>query len=136
MVISLHEEGLEQEITHYSKKSSAVMLGHFIITCQSKNVLYWQKCLWCPRTPETSTRKTINFREWQNNHISACRLGGSTDKFDNHVYEYRKKYCTGNEGSEPYFQLFAFFPVKDASTLESYERHLHILGLDTMNAPK
>ena len=60
----------------------------------------------------------------------------STDKFDNHVYECRKKHCIGNKSTEPFFQLFAFFKVKDASTLESYERHLHRLGLDTMNVPK
>ena len=59
------------------------------INCKSKNVLYYLKCNGC--NEETYTGKTNDFRLRMNNHISGCRLGTSSDKFDNHVYECRSR---------------------------------------------
>ena len=70
-----------------------------------------------------------------NNHISACRLGGSTDVFDNHVHECRRKHGAAGE-LEPFFQIYAFYTVKDEESLETHERALHRKGYDTINKPK
>ena len=66
-----------------------------------------------------------------NNHISACRHGNSTDKFDNHVYN-----CTqAMQVSlvEPYFKLYAFKSLSNYNNLRNYERKLHSERHDTMN---
>ncbi len=103
------------------------------ITCQSVNVLYYLKCLWCEGPPETYTGKTNILRPRMNTHISTCKTGNGSDKFDQHVFSCRKKH----PGSvEPWFQMYAFFTIKNTKSLEEYEKHLHRLGLDTMNKPK
>ena len=107
------------------------------IDCHSKNLLYYLKCLWCPdpNNPETYTGKTVDTRLRMNNHISACRNGGSDDQFDNHVYECRRKH--GPSGDiEPYFHFYAFYTVKNPESLDTHEKHLHSLGLDSMNKPR
>ena len=55
------------------------------IDCHSVNVLYYLKCLSYPDplNPVTYTGKTYLIRDCMNVHISSCRLGGSSDKFDN-----------------------------------------------------
>ena len=58
------------------------------IDCHSKDVLYWLKCAKCENNPVTYTGKTFNLRERMNNHITSCRLGGSSDQFDNHVHSF------------------------------------------------
>ena len=83
----------------------------------------------------TNTGKTNDFRLRLNNHISACRLGGSTDVFDNHVYECRRKHGPAGD-VEPFFKVYAFFTVKDEASLETYERELHRKSYDTINKPK
>ena len=71
------------------------------INCSSKNVLYFLRCIPC-NFKVTYTGKTNNFRSKMNNHISACRHGNSTDRFDNHVFECKR---LTNYGNEPYFQI-------------------------------
>ncbi len=107
------------------------------INCHSKNVLYFLKCLWCDRDnpPTTNTGKTNEFRDRMNNHISACRLGTSTDVFDNHVYDCRRKHGAAGE-IEPFFHIYAFFTVKNTQSLETYEKDLHRKGYDTINKPR
>ena len=103
------------------------------IECKSKNVIYWLKCNKCdPNNPTTYTGKTFNLRERMNNHISACRNGGSSDQFDNHVFDCKSKHDTPDV--EPYFLVYAFMTVKRENLL-TYEKHLHRKGYDSMNAP-
>ena len=97
------------------------------IKCSSKNVLYWLLCRFCLK--ESNTGKTDNLRERINNHISGCRLGKSTDVFDNHVYN-----CGSGMLMEPYFKLYAFMRLKSCNNLRNYERKLHLEGHDTINA--
>ena len=99
------------------------------ITCNSLNVLYYLKCISC-NLSTTYTGKTNNLRNRMNNHISSCRLGSSTDKFDNHVFKCCK---TFNYFSEPYFQLYAFLKVTNEQSLLTYENYLHRRGFDSMN---
>ena len=106
------------------------------IDCHSENVLYYLKCLWCPdpSNPVTYTGKTFVFRDRMNVHISSCRLGGSSDIFDQHVFQCRQKHENSDE--EPFFHIYAFFTVKNRASLETYEKDLHKKGYDTMNRPK
>ena len=55
------------------------------ITCQSKNVIYFLKCPSC-KYGTTHIDKTVNLRSLINNHITSFRLGGFTDKSDNHKF--------------------------------------------------
>ena len=104
------------------------------IDCNSLNVLYWLKCMKCNTKDSTSnTGKTWDFRERMNNHISACRKGGSSDLFDQHVYECKKKHP--DPDAEPYFHIYAYMIVRKECLL-TYEKHLHRKGFDTINAPK
>ena len=107
------------------------------IHCNSINVLYWLKCIWCKDPPiETYTGKTKNeFRIRNNNHVTGCRLGTSSDMFDNHVYECRKKHGASGD-IEPFFHVYAFYTVKDEQSLITHEKHLHSKGYDTMNRPR
>ena len=68
-----------------------------------------------------------NLRYRTNNHISGCRTGKSTDKFDLHVFECNKQHI------EPFFKLFVFLEVFDDKLLYAYENYFHVNGLDTMN---
>ena len=81
----------------------------------------------------TNTGKTWDFRERMNNHISACRNGGSSDLFDEHVYQCKQKHP--DPDAEPYFHIYAFMIVRKESLL-TYEKHLHKKGYDTINAPE
>ena len=69
-------------------------------------------------------------RQRMNNHISDSSTGNSTDRFDIHVYNCRKKH---NYTKEPFFQIYAFMTVPHESMLISYEKYLHNKGFDTMN---
>ena len=103
------------------------------IDCNSLNVIYWLKCMKCnQKDATTNTGKTWDFRERMNNHITACRHGGSTDLFDEHVYECKKKHP--DPDIEPYFHIYAFMTVRKENLL-TYEKHLHRKGYDTINAP-
>ena len=95
------------------------------ITCQSTKVIYFQICTGCDH--ESNIGKTNNFRLRTNNHISACRLGTSTDKFDNHVYNCKK------DRSEPYFKIMILMEVNEVEKLLVYEESFHKRGFDTIN---
>ena len=97
--------------------------------CNSLNTLYWLKCNFCDYT--TYTGKTDNIRERTNNHITGCRHGTGSDKFDNHVHQCAS---TSNSGlHEPFFKLNVFMVLKDYHKLLDYELKLHCQRHDTMN---
>ena len=98
------------------------------ITCNSRNVLYYLKCKVCHGNT-TYTGKTNNLRLRSNNHITGCRLGNSSNKFDNHVFACR----SGQRIKEPYFEMYAFMAIKYEHELTTYETYLHKKGYDTMN---
>ena len=95
------------------------------ITCQSTKVLYFQICTGCDH--ESNVGKTNNLRYRINNHISSCRLGTSTDKFDNHVYHCKR------DNNEPYFKLMVLMEVNEIEKLLIYEDYFHKRGFDTIN---
>ena len=99
------------------------------ITCHSKFVIYFLKCLSC-NEKETYSGKTNHLRKRTNNHISSCRTGRSTDKFDLHVHKCNKTL------TEPFFKLYVFVELLDDSLLDSYENYIHRSNLDTMNRHK
>ena len=99
------------------------------INCKSKNVLYHLKCCSCNERT-SSTGKTNDFRLRMNNHISSCRLGTSSDTFDNHVFKCRAE---NNYSLEPYFKIYAFMEIADERLLLTYESYLHKKGYDSMN---
>ena len=99
------------------------------ITFHSMKVLYFQKCNFCDY--ETNVGQTVNLRERQNNHISACRTGHGTDIFDQHVYQ-----CKGSNNTGPFFKLWVFMEVYDDSKLLPYENYLQRRGFDTINRGK
>ena len=96
------------------------------ITCHSKHVIYFLKCRSCNGNT-TYTGKTNNLRKRMNCHISECRSGITSDRFDKHVHR-----CNSTL-SEPFFDLFVFVEVKDVKLLDAYEKYLHQCGYDTMN---
>ena len=63
--------------------------------------------------------------------MSGCRLGTSTDKFDNHVFSCAKG--KGMELVEPYFKLHILMVCNNYFKLLGYESALHAKGLDTIN---
>lgn len=113
------------------------------ITCNSKNVIYYQVCNFCSR--ESNTGKTDNLRERTNNHISCCRHGTGSDLFDLHVYQCARKNIpsmtkkkTNKEPvlqaiSEPFFKLYVFMELSNYNALRNHERRLHLQGHDTIN---
>ena len=98
------------------------------ITCKSRNVIYFLKCLAC-EGKTSYTGKTNILRQRTNNHISACRSGNSTNIFDRHVFTCNKT----KKIEEPFFELYAFMTVKNTHDLRTYEKFLHEKGYDTMN---
>ena len=107
------------------------------ITCNSKNVIYYQVCSFCSRV--SNTGKTDNLRERTNNHISCCRNGTGSDLFDLHVYQCarinRSSEQVEQAMSEPFFKLYVFMELSDYNTLRNHERRLHLQGHDTINNP-
>ena len=98
--------------------------------CHSTNVLYVLSCNSCNGNI-TYTGKTVNFRHRTNNHMTACRHGIPTDKFDNHVFK-----CSNKDkhiAKEPYFKVYAFMIVNNKIRLLRYESYLHKMGFDTIN---
>ena len=123
-----------QECTSFvtSKGTTWEIRSH--VTCNSKNALYYLKCPWCNATKiETYTGRAVILRGRMNTHISCCKLGNGTDKFDKHVYECRQKHPNS---TEPWFLIYVFCTIKDPKMLDIHEKHLHRLGLDTLNAPR
>ena len=99
------------------------------ITCHSLNVIYFLKCLSCEEKV-TYSGKTNHLRNRTNNHISDCRTGRTSDKFDLHVHECNKTL------TEPFFKLYVFVELSEFSLLEAYENYIHRMGFDTMNKYK
>ena len=110
-----------------SKGTQWIIKSH--ITCHSRCILYFLTCIAC-NDNITYTGKTVNFRDRMNNHITGCRWGTSTDRFDNHVFKCMKK---NNMSSEPYFKIFTFLEVSQQKYLIPYETYLHSKKYDTMN---
>ena len=96
------------------------------ITCHSKNVIYFLKCLTCDEKT-TYSGKTNNLRNRTNVHISGCRTGRTTDIFDLHVFECNSRHV------EPFFKMYVFIELMNDSLLDAYERYVHENGHDTMN---
>ena len=113
------------ECTAFETASGTLWEIPTYITCQSKKVIYFQKCSTC--NVVSNIGKTVDFRSRMNNHISACRLGGSTDIFDNHVHACNK------EKQEPFFQLRVLMELNDVNKLLVYENYFHRNGHDTIN---
>ncbi len=97
------------------------------MSCQSKNVIYFLKCNRCDGKV-SYIGKTNNLRFRTNQHISTCRTGIGSDKFDQHVHM-----CKGKQLAAPYFKLYLLLKLKEEKMLLSYESHFHKLGFDTMN---
>ena len=97
------------------------------ITCHSKCVIYFLKCLSCEEKTTYSGRTNI-LRKRTNNHISECRSGKSSDRFDLHVHQCNKR------GTEPAFKMYVFIELSNANLLEEYEKYIHKMGFDTMNS--
>ena len=97
------------------------------VTCRSKNVIYFLKCNVCNEC--TYVGRTNDFRERTNNHISSCRTGNGSDKFDKHVFQCNKS----KKLKEPLFKAWIFVELKTQDRLHEFERHLHKRGHDTMN---
>ena len=96
-------------------------------SCSSLNVLYFLVCNSCGTTSYTG--KTDNFRNRTNDHISKCRSGKSTNRFDIHVFN-----CSRDlETKEPFFKAYIFMVLNDYNKLLNLERNLHLAGHDTMN---
>ena len=95
------------------------------------NVLYFLVCNFC--NYHSYIGKTDDTRERTNNHISCCRHGTGSDKFDIHVFN-----CAKSKGMplvEPFFKLYIMMVCNDYHKLLDYESKFHAQGLDTMNRP-
>ena len=97
-----------------------------VITCNSKHVIYFLKCLSCNENTTYSGKATI-MRFRTNNHISECGSGNSDDRFDKHVFS-----CNKNH-TRPAFKMYVFLEVFDISLLDAYEKYIHSCNHDTMN---
>ena len=122
--------GFLQECTSFitANDEEWIVQGH--ITCKSRNIIYYLKCLACKLQTTYAGITTTPLNVRMNNHRSECRSGITDDRFDKHVHKCIK---TNNFKNEPYFQVYAFLTVKDASMLRTYESHIHRKGCDTMN---
>ena len=102
------------------------------VNCHSKNVVYYQVCAFCKK--ESNIGKTDDLRDRTNNHITSCKNGTGSNKFDLHVYT-----CSKNKGmlhSEPCFKLYVFMVLNDYNKLRNHERRLHLQGHDTINSTR
>ena len=97
------------------------------ITCHSKIVIYYLQCAIC--NTATYIGKTNNFRERTNNHISSCKSGTGSDKFDNHVFECNRSL----KKPEPLFKAWILIELNSVDKLHAYERHLQRAGHDSLN---
>ena len=99
------------------------------ITCKSRNVLYFLKCVGCNYATTKVGKTKTPFNTRINNHRSDCRTGKTTDVFDLHVHSCCKK---NKVKSEPFFRVQAFMTVKEEKMLLTYESYLHKKGFDTI----
>lgn len=122
--------GYIQTCTSFQTANGTIWDIRSHINCNSKNVLYYLKCLMCngKTTYTGKTKTTIRLRT--NNHISSCRTGRGSNIFDRHVHECGKR---NNCLKEPYFELYAFMKLSTDKKLGTYEKYLHRRQFDTMN---
>ena len=99
------------------------------ITCQSKKVIYFLKCICC-NLSTSYLGKTKCFRDRMNNHISECRSGNTSDIFDRHVFKCKE---INDINQEPHSQIFAFMTVSTENLLIPYQSYLHSKKFDTLN---
>ena len=90
------------------------------VTCQSKMVLYYQVCLGCNYFSNVGKTNCLRFRT--NVHISSCKSGITTDKFDTHVFNCKHDHL------EPLFKLFILMEVDNYDKLLLYEKFFHAQG--------
>ena len=66
-----------------------------------KMVVLVTKLLFLPNFNYGSTymSKPVDLHSYMNNHITSCRLGGSTGKFDSHIF-----YCMQNQKHLSFFK--------------------------------
>ena len=98
------------------------------ITCQSKMVLYFLVCSGCNRY--SNVGKTNVLRKRTNLHISSCKSGNTSDKFDIHVFTCKKDHL------EPLFKLYVLMEVDNYNKLLIYEHFFHAQGFDVCNKNK
>ena len=101
------------------------------VHCNSKNAIYHLICNFCNEV--TYLGKTDSLRDRTNNHITGCRHGTSSDRFDNHVYSCSRR--KNKPHVEPFFKLFVYMVLNDYNKLRNYERKLHLQGNDVLNNP-
>ena len=103
------------------------------INCNSKNVLYYLVCCFCEmqNTLTSYIGKSDDTRDRTNNHITGCRHGNTSNKFDNHVYKCAK--TRKLPLIEPFFKLYLFMSLSNYNKLRNYESKLFAEGHDTMN---
>ena len=126
----LCREGYIIECTKFTLSNGNTWYIKCNIDCNSTNVIYYLVCNFCKLT--TYCGKTNNLRLRTNNHKSSCLSGKSSDIFDNHVFECKRKYS--NDG--PLFNIYCFMSLKEERNLLSYEKYLHSQCVDTMNSPQ
>ena len=97
--------------------------------CNSLNIIYHLLCNGC--NYESYTGKTDDTRERTNNHITGCRHGSGSNKFDNHVFNCFR--TLQKPHVEPFFKFYAYLKLKDYHKLRSYESMFHARGYDTVN---
>ena len=88
-----------QECSNFIRSSRYNWIIRCNINCYSTNILYFLSCNSC-NDNTTYTGKTVNFRHRMNNHITKCRYGTSTNKFDNHIFKCSNK--NEHVAKEPY----------------------------------
>ena len=130
---NLCNKGYIQECSSFVTDNDVTWTIKSHINCNSKNVLYFLICNMCKKEgkPESNTGKTeTRLRDRMNNHISDCRTGNTTDKFDLHVHQ-----CgiLNNCLKPPYFQIYAFMTLRSPEKLLIYENWLHKKHFDSMN---
>ena len=97
------------------------------MSCRSKNLIYFLTCNQC-EGKVSYIGKTNNLRLRANQHISLCRTGNGSGKFDLHVHQ-----CLYSEPMEPYFKLYLFMELGSEASLLTYESPFHKLHYDILN---
>ena len=117
-----------QECKEFECANGYIWKIRCFINCKSRNVLYYLKCNMC-NGAVTYTGKTNIIRPRTNNHITCCRNGTGSDKFDKHVYNCGIR---NNCLKEPFFKLYAFAKLSDENQLLAFEKCLHRKQYDTI----
>ena len=121
--------GYIQQCTSFECANGKVWEIKSHITCNSKNVIYYLVCNMC-NVVSNAGKTEQKLRGRMNDHISKCKSGKGTDKFDKHVHECGKKH---RSLEPPYFKIYAFMVLSSKELLLTYESYLHRNGFDTMN---